>query len=121
MKKILIIEDENSIREAIAELLTLNGYLTLQAINGFDGLVKVRLEEPDLILCDVMMPKLDGFEFLKQHMSSNSRTIPVLLLTAKGEWEDQYKGLELGAKEYIKKPFTFSLLKKAIEWHLSRS
>ncbi|MCL6461295.1 MAG: response regulator [Flavobacterium micromati] len=121
MKKILIIEDENSIREAIAELLTLNGYLTFQAINGLDGLVKVQLEEPDLILCDLMMPKVDGYEFLKQHMNSSHKSIPVLLLTAKGEREDQYKGLELGAKEYIKKPFAFSLLKKAIEWHLSRS
>jgi DNA-binding response OmpR family regulator len=119
MKKILIIEDESAVRETINELLTLSGYLTFQAINGLDGLAKVQLEVPDLILCDLMMPQVDGYEFLKQHMNSSHKSIPVLLLTAKSNLEDEYTGLKLGAKAYIRKPFAFSLLKKIIESHLS--
>jgi DNA-binding response OmpR family regulator len=118
MKKILIIDDEIKLREAIVELFSFIGYEIVEAQDGLDGLEKVQLHSPNLIICDVMMPKLDGYGFLKNHLNSNHATIPVVLLTAKTEEIDEITGLNLGAKDYIKKPFSFIELKRIVEKHI---
>ncbi len=114
MKKILIIDDEIKLREAIGELLTFIGCLVIEAQDGLDGLEKVKLNKPDLIFCDIMMPKLDGYGFLKSHLSSEFSDIPVVFLTAKMEVTLEINGLDLGPKEYLKKPFTLQEIKEII-------
>ncbi len=118
MSKILIIEDEDALRETIAELLLMAGYEIAVAKDGLEGLEKVQEEVPDLILCDVMMPKLDGYGFLEQHQLSIYSHIPVLLLSAKIEETDQLIGIALGAEEYINKPFDFQELNQVIKFYL---
>lgn len=118
MKKVLIIDDEIKLREAIVELFSFIGYEIVEAQDGLEGLEKVKLHSPDLIICDVMMPKLDGYGFLKNHMNSAQSDIPVVLLTAKTEEIDEIIGLNLGAKDYIKKPFSFQDLKRIVEKHI---
>lgn len=118
MKKILIIDDEIKLREALVELFTFIGYQIIEAQDGLEGLEKVSLHLPDLILCDVMMPKLDGYGFLKTHTSSSNSRIPVLLLTAKTEESDELIGKNLGAKEYIKKPFSFQELREIVKKYI---
>jgi DNA-binding response OmpR family regulator len=118
MKKIVIIDDEIKLREAIVELFSFIGYQIIEANDGLDGFNQVQLHRPDLIICDVMMPKLDGYGFLKKHLASELAFIPVVLLTAKTEELDEIIGKGLGAKEYIKKPFTFQELKRVVEKHI---
>jgi two-component system, chemotaxis family, chemotaxis protein CheY len=118
MTKILIIDDEIKLRETTSELLSIAGYDVVEAQDGLDGLEKVNQTNPDLIICDVMMPKLDGYGFIEQLKSTNYSNIPVLFLTAKTELMDLEKGIALGAKAYIIKPFTFKDLKRIIEHHL---
>ena len=118
MKTVLIIDDEIKLREAIVELFSFIGYQIVEAQDGLDGLDKVQLHTPDLIICDVMMPKLDGYGFLKKHLASEQAIIPVVLLTAKTEELDEIIGKDLGAKEYIKKPFSFQELKQIVEKHI---
>jgi DNA-binding response OmpR family regulator len=118
MKKILIIDDEIKLREALVELFSFIGYQIVEAQDGLDGLDKVKAHHPDLIICDIMMPKLDGYGFLKKHLASEQATIPVVLLTAKTEGVDEIIGKGLGAKEYIKKPFSFQDLKRIVEKHI---
>lgn len=91
----------------------------VEAQDGLDGLAKVNQTNPDLIICDVMMPKLDGYGFIEQLKHTNYPNIPVLFLTAKTELIDIEKGLVLGVKDYILKPFSFQELKQIIEYHLN--
>lgn len=118
MIKILIIEDEIKLRETVSELLSLAGYQVTEAKDGLDGLEKVKQTNPDLIICDVMMPKLDGYGFMEQLKKTNYSDIPVLFLTAKTELIDLERGIALGAKAYVLKPFSFKELKLIIEHHL---
>ena len=118
MKKVLIIDDEIKLREALVELFSFIGYQIVEAHDGLDGLDKVKEHLPDLIICDIMMPKLDGYGFLKKHLASEQSTIPVVLLTAKTEEVDEIIGKGLGAKEYVKKPFSFQDLKRIVEKHI---
>ena len=118
MKKIVIIDDEIKLREAIVELFSFIGYQIIEANDGLDGFNQVQLHRPDLIICDVMMPKLDGYGFLKQHLASKQASIPVVLLTAKTEEVDEVIGKDLGAVDYIKKPFSFQELKRIVEKHI---
>ena len=118
MKKIVIIDDEIKLREALVELFSFIGYKIFEAQDGIEGLEKIALHQPYLILCDVMMPKLDGYGFLKIHLTSKQSSIPVILLTAKTEETDELIGKQLGAKEYIKKPFSFQELKKIVEKYI---
>lgn len=115
MKRVLIIDDEVNLRETIAEMLQHFGYEVFLAFNGKDGLQKVNEVQPEIIICDVMMPFLDGYSFVNQHMNSVNAHIPVLLLSAKVEKKDEEYGLSLGVKSYIKKPFTFKDLVEKIE------
>ena len=118
MAKILIIDDELRLRETICELLSYAGYDVLDAQDGMDGLEKVQQFIPDLILCDIMMPVLDGYGFMEKHKISDYSNIPVILLTARVELKDQEKGNALGIKGYLKKPFVFKELKNIIESQL---
>jgi two-component system chemotaxis response regulator CheY len=118
MAKILIIDDELRLRETICELLSYAGYDVLDAQDGMDGLEKVQQFVPDLILCDIMMPVLDGYGFMEKHNVSDFSNIPVIFLTARIELKDQEKGNALGIKGYLKKPFVFKELKNIIESQL---
>ncbi len=118
MKKILIIDDETRLRESIAELIDLFGYTVFEASDGRDGLLKVEQFKPNLIICDIMMPALDGYGFLIEIKSSIHAEIPVILFSAKIEQSDEVKGKKLGAKAFIKKPFDFKTLKEVIDSHI---
>lgn len=118
MAKILIIDDEERLRETMCELLSYAGYDVLEAQNGMEGLEKIKKFIPDLILCDIMMPILDGYGFIEKHKISDYSYIPVIFLTARVEITDQEKGTALGIKGYLKKPFIFKELKNIIESQL---
>ena len=120
--KILVIEDTTEVRENICEILELDGYDVSDAKNGKEGVALALESNPDLILCDVMMPELDGFGVLKI-LSKNPKTnkIPFIFLTAKAEKADFRKGMGLGADDYITKPFDDTELLEAIEMRLRKS
>lgn len=119
--KILIIEDNNDIRESTAEILELTGYEVLQANNGKTGVDLSQQHHPDLILCDIMMPELDGYGVLYL-LSKNPDTanIPFIFLTAKAERLDFRKGMEMGADDYLTKPYDDIELLNAIESRLQK-
>lgn len=122
MKKILIIEDNPDVRENLAEILMLSGYESVTAENGKIGVSKALETTPDLILCDIMMPELDGYGVL--HILSRQAAtadIPFLFLTAKAEKEDFRRGMSLGADDYITKPFDDTVLLQTIESRLQKS
>lgn len=105
MSRILIIEDEAPMRTALADVLEGEGYRALTAADGEAGLRKAVAEKPDLILLDVMMPKLDGFAVCAE-LRRLGHVTPVLMLTAKGQIEDRVNGLDVGADDYLVKPFS---------------
>jgi DNA-binding response OmpR family regulator len=105
MSRILIIEDEAPMRTALADLLTAEGYRVLTAADGESGLQRALDEKSDLILLDIMMPKLDGFALCAE-LRRLSNAVPVLMLTAKGQIEDRVTGLDAGADDYLVKPFS---------------
>lgn len=102
-KRILVVDDEPRMIGFIRMNLELEGYQVLEAHNGLAALEMIRTQLPDLVLLDVMMPQLDGFETLR--MLREFSSIPVIMLTAKGEEDDKVYGLELGADDYVTKPF----------------
>jgi DNA-binding response OmpR family regulator len=103
--RLLIIEDELPMRTALADALAAEGYRVLTAADGQAGLDRALAEKPDLILLDLMMPKLDGFSVCAE-LRRLSNTVPILMLTAKGQIEDRVKGLDVGADDYLVKPFS---------------
>ena len=117
-EKILIIEDEEPIRELIKLNLTLAGFETLEACDGKEGLELINNEKIDLILLDIMLPQLDGYELLP---SITAKNIPVIILTAKDGLKDKVKGLGLGADDYVTKPFEAMELIARIKAVLRRS
>jgi DNA-binding NarL/FixJ family response regulator len=122
MKKILVIEDEPEMRRNITTLLKYHDYQPIAAENGCDGVETARREMPDLILCDVMMPKMDGYGVLQAMQSEPALArIPFIFLTAKGEKDDLRDGMNLGADDYLTKPVANADLVKAIETRLRRS
>jgi DNA-binding response OmpR family regulator len=119
--KILVIEDEQDIRENIEDILELSEYQVLAAANGKMGLKSAQSQSPDLIVCDIMMPELDGYGVVKAlREQPQTENIPVIFLTAKVEHSDQRMGMELGADDYLTKPFLPQELLKAIEARLKR-
>lgn len=102
--KILVVDDEKRMVRFIQLNLEQDGFQVLTAYNGAEALEQVRIQLPDLILLDIMMPDISGFEVLKRIREVNS--VPVIMLTAKGEEDDRIQGLELGADDYITKPFS---------------
>jgi CRP/FNR family transcriptional regulator, polysaccharide utilization system transcription regulator len=122
MKKILIIEDNEDLRDNLAEILELAGYATMTAENGKKGIEIAEQNTPDLILCDVMMPVLDGFGTLSiLHKKPQTADIPFIFLTAKSEKTDFRYGMNLGADDYITKPFESNELLNVIEMRLKKS
>lgn len=120
-KTILVIDDNTEIRENTAEILMLAGYNTFAAENGKKGVETAIKEKPDLIVCDIMMPELDGYGVL--HLLKKNRDtehIPFIFLTAKTERSDFRKGMEMGADDYITKPFDDIELLNAIETRLKK-
>jgi DNA-binding response OmpR family regulator len=105
MERILIIEDELPMRIALTDVLQAEGYRVLSASDGQSGLQRALAEKPDLILLDVMMPKLDGYAVCEE-LRRLSNAVPVLMLTAKGQVEDRVAGLDAGADDYLVKPFS---------------
>lgn len=122
MKKILLIEDNKEIRENTSEILELANYHVIAAENGKIGVALAKKESPDLIICDVMMPELDGFGVLHVlNKNASTASIPFIFLTAKSEKEDLRKGMNLGADDYLTKPFDDLELLDAIEIRLKKS
>ena len=103
MKTILAVDDKSSVRTLVRDYLTEEGFRVVTAGNGRDALYVARHEKPDLILLDIMMPEMGGYEFLRLYRKE--RNTPVILLTAKLEESDKVLGLELGADDYVTKPF----------------
>ena len=122
MKKVLLIEDNKDVRENTAEILTLAQYKVVTAKNGKEGVELALKEKPDLIICDIMMPVLDGHGVLHM-LSKNEETssIPFIFLTAKAERSDFRKGMEMGADDYLTKPFDDVELLNAIESRLKKN
>lgn len=120
-QKILIIEDNYDVRENLSELLMLSGYDTITAANGKLGVEAAFQHQPDLILCDIMMPEMDGYTVLRI-LSKNETTAltPFLFLTAKTELTDVRRGMTLGADDYITKPFDDVELLNTIEFRLQK-
>ena len=122
MKKILVIEDEPEMRRNIIALLRYHEYEPIEAENGRKGVELARRESPDLVLCDVMMPELDGHGVLQAlQRNANLALIPFIFLTAKGEKDDLRSGMNLGADDYLTKPVANAELVRAIEARLRRS
>ena len=103
--KILVIEDEDAVREGIVENLSIEGYTVIWRSNGNQGLLAFEEELPDLVILDLMMPELDGLEVCRRIRSSERPQTPVIMLTAKSSEVDKVVGLELGADDYLTKPF----------------
>lgn len=121
MKKILLIEDNDDIRENTAEILELSNYNVIVAENGKKGVEKAIECSPDLIVCDIMMPGLDGYGVLHAvHKNEQIKNTPFIFLTAKTERSDFRKGMELGADDYITKPFDGIELLNAVESRLKK-
>lgn len=103
-KTILIIDDEERLRSLLKAYLTQEGFRVFECKNGHDAIFVARQEKPNLIILDIMMPEMDGYEFMRLHRQE--RNTPIILLTAKVEDNDKILGLELGADDYITKPFS---------------
>jgi len=115
-KRILIIEDDPSVLRAISYMLGKEGYDVLTALNGLVGLRKAKEENPDLLILDVMLPGIDGFEVCHcLRAESQTAQLPILMLSAKGQKADRSTGLEVGANEYLTKPVERSVLLSKIE------
>lgn len=121
MTKILIIEDNDNIRENVIEILELSGYEVFAAENGKKGVELALKIIPDIVLCDIMMPELDGYGVIHiLHKNPETQAIPIIFLTAKAERTDIRKGMELGVDDYLTKPFDDMELLRAIEARLKK-
>jgi DNA-binding response OmpR family regulator len=118
MKTILIVDDKLSAQRLVADYLQENGFRTVTASNGREALYVARHEKPDLVLLDIMMPEMDGYEFMRHFRKE--RNTPVIMLTAKMEETDKVVGLELGADDYVTKPFGMAELVARIRAVLRR-
>lgn len=121
-KKILVIEDEPEMRRNLVTILKLEKFVPLAAENGRAGLELARKEKPDLILCDIMMPELDGHAVVQAlRTDSQLAAIPFIFLTAKGEKSDQRSGMNLGADDYLTKPINKTDLLASVRARLQRA
>ncbi|MDY6873233.1 MAG: response regulator transcription factor [Chloroflexota bacterium] len=118
-QQILIVDDKFSVTRLVSEYLQSKGFETLLAYDGKQALTEARINRPDLILLDIMMPHMDGFEFIKTYRKESNT--PIILLTAKVEETDKVVGLGLGADDYVTKPFGMAELVARIEAVLRRS
>ena len=120
-EKLLLVEDDVMLMEMMKMNLEAKGYRVITAENGKDGAFKAIAEKPDLILADLMMPELDGFEMIKLiRANSDLKETPIICVTALGREEDIKKATDVGATDYITKPYTAEDLARSIESHLKR-
>ncbi len=119
-KRVLIVEDEKNIVDIIRFNLQREGYETLEAYDGEAGLSLARTEKPDIILLDVMLPKMIGFDVCRA-LREEGDNVPILILTAREEEEDKVLGLEIGADDYITKPFSVRELMARVKANIRRS
>ena len=121
MQTVLIIEDNDSLRADIVNFISFSGFNAIDAANGLDGIDQAMEHLPDVIVCDILMPDVDGYEVLSElRLNSTTATIPFIFLTALSERASVRKGMELGADDYLTKPFTFEELLSAIKVRLDR-
>lgn len=121
MTTILIVEDDDIVRKLIRKILIQEGYEVLEAADGSNGVQLAQAQQPNLIICDVMMPKLNGYQVLELLQSEEStEAIPFIFLTAKAERQDMRQGMQLGADDYLTKPFTKNELLRAIAARLTK-
>lgn len=122
MKTILLIEDDTALRENTAELLELSDFTVVTAPNGKIGIEKAEREIPDIIICDIMMPEIDGYGVLEA-MAANEKTahIPFIFLSAKTEHKEIRRGMDMGADDYLTKPFDEEELLSAVESRLAKA
>lgn len=122
MKRILLIEDDRALRENTAELLELSDYEVTTAPNGKLGIAAAKENLPDIIVCDIMMPEIDGYGVL-ENLSADEKTkhIPFIFLSAKTEHKEIRKGMDLGADDYLTKPFEEEDLISAVESRLAKA
>jgi len=118
-KLILVVDDEPRMRRFMQMNLDLEGYRVIEAGNGLEAVNRVREDLPDLVLLDVMMPEMDGFEALRLIRQTSS--VPIIMLTVKGDEDDRVRGLELGADDYVTKPFSPRELASRIKAVLRRT
>lgn len=122
MKTILLIEDDSALRENTAELLELAGYTVFTAPNGKIGIEKAKTENPSVIVCDIMMPEIDGYGVLEAvSLEEKTKHIPFIFLSAKTEHKEIRKGMDMGADDYLTKPFDEEELMSAIESRLAKA
>ena len=122
MKKILLIEDDSALRENTAELLELAGYTVFTAPNGKIGIEKAKSENPNVIVCDIMMPEIDGYGVLQAvSLEEKTKHIPFIFLSAKTEHKEIRRGMDMGADDYLTKPFDEEELMSAIESRLAKA
>ena len=120
-KKILLVDDEVDLVETVRFPLEMEGYHVLVSYNGEEALNQARKENPDLILLDLMLPKLDGYKVCRLlKFDERYKHIPILMLTAKTQEKDKVLGMETGADEYITKPFEMDYLLKKVKEYLSK-
>lgn len=121
MTKILVIEDKQNMRESLVEVLGYEGFETISAANGRTGIQLAKEHVPDLILCDILMPGLNGYDTLTElRYDPVTATIPFIFLTSKTEWKDVRQGMQLGADDYLTKPFDIDDLLSAIRSRLEK-
>jgi two-component system alkaline phosphatase synthesis response regulator PhoP len=120
LAKILVVEDDAAIRRGLVDALTFSGYSAAEAPDGKAGLDAALGGEPDLVLLDVLMPRMDGFTVLRE-LRRSKPALPIILLTAKGEEQDRVRGLKDGADDYVVKPFSATELIARVEAVLRRS
>ena len=118
MQKILIIDDEPEIVSILSEFLSARGYQTATAIDGEDGLKKFDEDKPDLVMCDIKMPRKDGFQFLKE-VRSSKKWLPIIIISALTDPHSMMKGYDFEADYYLTKPLDLDETLKAIEIMLS--
>lgn len=122
MKTILLIEDDTALRENTAELLELSGYNVFTAPNGKVGIEKAKKETPNIIICDIMMPEIDGYGVLQSiALEEKTKHIPFIFLSAKTEHKEIRKGMDMGADDYLTKPFDEEELLSAVESRLAKA
>ena len=119
-KTVLIVEDEKNIVDILRFNLQREGYQTLEAYDGEDGLNKAKTEDPDIILLDVMLPKMNGFDVCRK-LREEGYNVPIIILTAREEETDKVFGLEIGADDYMTKPFSMRELVARVAANIRRS
>jgi len=118
--KVLVVEDNKDLNDTIKEILELNGFIVESAFDGYEALSFIDVSEYDLIILDIMLPKIDGFQVCKEIRNKNIET-PILMLTAKDSTKDKVKGLNIGADDYLSKPFDIEELVARIKALIRRT